>query len=174
VISIEVMRASAIEWLRYELQCKLICLERSPFNHDPCIPDVLGVNSTRRVVEVEIKRTFGDFVSNRKKDSMFRRKFLGIAPQLFYFFVPPELVAKVLPALQEGEGLLTLNGFSKYSGLPAVEILKKATPTGAKPLKLKEIVRMVAHQTGTLTSALVKIAKAKLSEDKIDAAPMLV
>jgi hypothetical protein len=171
MIPIDVLRAAAVEYLRYEVGCKLVCLERTPIRNDPCNPDVVGLNATRRMIEIEIKRTWADFKGNREKWSMKRRAARGIAPSQFYFLVPPDLVEKVLPELEEGEGLLTLEGCGGYSGLPKVAVRKKARPSGARPLRIKEVIRMVQHQTGTLSSALTKIAKASSSKIEVDAAP---
>jgi len=163
VIPIEVLRAVAVEYLRYERGCKVVALERTPLTGDPCVPDVVGLNATRRLVEIEIKRTWADFKANREKWSMARRKSRGLAPYQFFFLVPPDLAEKILPTLEEGEGLLTLAGVSSYSGLPKAVVRKVARPSGAKPLRMQEVIRMVGHQTGTLSSALTKLAKASLN-----------
>jgi len=175
MISIEVLRACAVEFLRYQRDCKMVCLERSPFliehkrrngqvsvEQDPCNPDVVGVTEARRVVEIEIKRTFSDFKKNREKTSMFRRQFLNIMPSQFYFLVPPNLVAKVEPLLEQKEGLLTTmtHHRSAYTNMPVLRIVKDASVMrDSRRLTLREMVRMVMHQTGTLSSALVKVAR---------------
>ncbi len=172
--SIEVMRAAAIEFLRYGRKCRLVCLERSPFAGDPCTPDVVGVTPARRVVEIEIKRTMADFRHNREKTSLFKRGFLGMLPSQFYFMVPEEMVSKVLPLLEPKEGLLSLSRRrSTYSKLPLASVVKAAAVIKeSRPLRLSEMVKAVSHQTGTLVSALVKIAKTfdeqPLSEDDIE------
>ncbi len=157
-----------MEFLRYERNCKLVCMERSPFIppggakfKDPCNPDVLGVTQARRVVEIELKRTMADFKANRDKTSLFRRGFLGILPSQFYFMIPPCMEAKVLPLLEDKEGLLVLDGRrSTYTKFPTVRIARPAAVIKeSRPLTLPEMVRMVSHQTGTLASALVKIAR---------------
>jgi hypothetical protein len=163
----DILKHAAVEFLRYEKGCKLVCLERSPFRQDPCTPDVIGVNASRRAVEIEVKRTWQDFKNNRQKDSMFRRKFLGLSPAQYYFIVPPALVAKVREALEPGEGLLTVDGLNGYSGLPKARVVVPATFTKTRPLTLKEIVRMVAHQTGSLSSALSKIARTKVDSGEV-------
>lgn len=158
---IETLRAAAVEFLRYDRQCKLVSLERSPVNYDPCTPDVVGVNATRRVVEIEIKKTWADFKNNRKKDSMFRRKFLKIPVSQYYFLVPGDLVAKVYEALEPGEGLLTLGAVNPMSGIPKIKVIKPASTQRVRKLTIKETIKMVAHQTGTLASALTKVVKLK-------------
>jgi hypothetical protein len=126
MISIEVLRAAAVEFLRYEKQCKLVCLERTPLTQDPFVPDVVGLNATRRLIEIEIKRIWPDFKANQEKWSMKRREARRIVPSQFYFLVPPELEEKVLPVIGEVEGLLGLQGFSVFSGLPKVVVRKPA------------------------------------------------
>ena len=176
VVSVEILRAAAVEWLRYEKSAKLVCLERSPFPRDPCVPDVMGITQSRYAIEVEIKRTIQDLRNNRKKTSMFQREFLNIAPSKFYFLVPVQLVTKVLPLLEPQEGLLTLAGRSPYSGLPRVSVYREAaTNRKARRLSIGAVIKMAAHQTGTLCSALVKIAKAfddnPLEEGDLEAEP---
>jgi hypothetical protein len=151
-----------VEFLRYERQCKLVSLERSPIQWDPCVPDVVGVNKTRRVVEIEIKMTMADFRNNRKKDSVYRRKFIGVPVSKYYFMVPPDLMAKVLPELEDGEGLLTVvSNHRAYGGSLAAQVVKEAAVQKVRRLSIKEIIKMVAHQTGSLNSALAKIATLK-------------
>lgn len=162
-MSIEILRFAALEWLRYERRCDLVCLERTPLQGDSCTPDVLGVDKARRAVEIEIKRTMADFRANREKRSLQRREFWGNPPYQFYYLVPPKLEAKVLAELQPHEGLLTVTDRSSlYSGLPKVRVVRVAPfNRKARRLSIREISKMVRHQTGTLASALMKLARAE-------------
>lgn len=159
----DVLKAAALEYLRYEAGCRLVCVERSPLTQDPCVPDVVGITDKRRMIEVEIKISWGDFKRGREKTSLFRRRFYGIKPWKYYFLVPQDMVEKVRPVLEDGEGLMTVNaGSSLYSGLPKISVVKPAlTDKNAQVLKLREIIRMVSHQTGSLVSAMAKVAKLK-------------
>jgi len=167
----DVLKAVAVEWLRYAQQCKLVCVERSPMRDDPCVPDVVGVTKNRKFIEIEIKVTWADFKANREKSSLFRRRFYGVRPWKYYYFVPEAMQERVLAELQEGEGLLTLaTKSSAYSGLPEIAVVKAARPDkNSRILMLRDIVRMVAHQSGSLSSALAKIAKMKLEKDVSEA-----
>ena len=157
-----ILQASAIEYLRYEAACKLVCMERSPWMNDPCTPDIIGVDKHRNVLEIEIKVSWADFKRNRKKDSMFRRRFLGIGPAKFHFMVPPELVERCRGALEEGEGLMSIDTTcNPYTGVPKAYVVVKAPFNKTRKLRLKEIVHMVGHQTGTLTRVLSKLVKCK-------------
>lgn len=163
LITSDVLRAAAVEHLRYRLKCRLVCTERSPFIRDPCTPDVIGVTDKRKVIEIELKMSWSDFKANRAKTSLYQRRFYGIRPWRYFFLVPPEMKDRVLAALEEGEGLLTIgDGSNVYTGLPKVVSVRPATiDRESRPLALKEIVRMVSHQTGSLVSALAKVAKLK-------------
>jgi hypothetical protein len=162
-ITADVLRSAALEYLRYEQQCKLVCTERSPFPNDPCVPDVVGVTAKRKVIEIEIKVSWADFKINREKTSLFRRRFYGVKPWKYSFIVPPDLVDRVKEALEDGEGLMTVSaGSSLYTGLPKVVVIKSAPyDKDSQELRLREIVKMVSHQTGTLTSAMAKVARLK-------------
>ena len=158
--NIAVMRAAAVAWLRYDSGCLLVALERSPLPRDACNPDVIGVTKRRMVVEIEIKRTMADLRANFEKSSMQHRERRNIGPTRFYYLVPPEMVDKAFPLIAPtGCGLLTLGGYNPYSGLPGIGMVHQATPVKRQPLSLKQIVKMVSHQTGTLASALTKLAK---------------
>lgn len=158
-MSIAILRSAAVEWLRYERKCALVCLERTPINNDWCNPDVVGVTSARRVTEIEIKRTMSDFRANREKRRMAMREWMNTRPSQFYFLVPPELVDKVKAELQPHEGLLTVGGQGSHSRLPEVKLIRAAAVQKSRKLSIQEVIKMVRHQTGTLSSALVRLAR---------------
>lgn len=153
------LEVAAIEWLRYEHSCPLVCMERSPI-YGGGVPDVVGVTKKRLVIEIEVKRTLSDFKANEKKTGVIWRR-QGLCseyPLKFYFLVPPKLVDKVKPLLKDGEGLLTLDtkddgsfDLSPYTKLPKLKcVVGTEAHKQATVLSLKRMVKMVAHQTGTL------------------------
>ncbi len=95
------MRAAAVGWLRYERGCYLVCWERSPWE-TAYRPDLIGVNSRRKVIEVEFKQSLADFKANESKRHLIQRVAFGYAPSQFYFAVPRSLVESVKPFLPAG------------------------------------------------------------------------
>lgn len=145
------LEASALEWLRYDRRCLLVCTERTPMA-DPCRPDVLGVLPNRRLIEIEIKRSMADFRANGDKRGMQHRPFW---PSQFYFLVPREMVEKVrgemaaaiLHESYSRAGLLTLiDGSRGFTGLPQVVVITRAQINKtAVRLSVHQIARMVRH-----------------------------
>ena len=168
MVSVVILRSAAVEWLRYERKCELVCCERTPLDRDQCTPDVLGVTQARRAIEVEIKRSIADLRNNRKKHGVIHRGYSGVGPSKFYYLVPVELVEKAAAELLPTEGLLTLGRRSIHTGLPQIRVVKEAPVQKTKRLSLREVIRMVRHQTGTLATALVKLAKYELLEGHAD------
>ena len=155
------MRAIGAEWLRYKQRCYIITWERSPWPHARHKPDLVGVTESRHVIEIEIKRTMGDFKQDEEKVIWHQRRMCTFpSPAKFYYMVPPELVEKVRPLLKEGHGLLAWSGESKWSKLPLLEVQKGATTNRlSKPLTLRQMVDMVRHQSGAVTRALAAVAR---------------
>lgn len=160
------MRAAALEWLRYERGCPIVTWERGPWDRLGHRPDVMGVSKKRELVELEIKRTYQDFKNDAEKRIWQNRDLFKVGwPHYFSYFTPPELVEKVTPLLRDGFGLVTYDSSKRtYSGLPALVSVKRATrQKDARTLTTNQLVRMVAHQSGTLVSAAHAMAKSDLS-----------
>lgn len=148
------LETAGCAWLRYERQCKLVCTERSVFQ-DPYRPDILGVTVGRRLIEIEVKRSVSDFNANAKKTHN-DLKYLS----QFYFLVPPRMVPKVRDAiiLMPDCGLLTLgNGW--FGDCPILEVVIACKAKRGDRLPWDLLVRMAAHQTGTLITAMTSNAR---------------
>jgi hypothetical protein len=151
------LRAAAASWLRYEKKCPLITFERGIGMGNP---DVLGINPSRFLIEVEVKVSLSDFKADAKKakwaatDRMAAR---GTAPhgtpKYFYYMVPLELVDSVLPFVRPGAGLLTCTGYHSNTGYPIIrsKVDAKAEKL-AKRVSIKDCLKLVKHQSGTLCS----------------------
>ena len=150
--------ASGTEYLRYERRCYLVAWQRGPW---PKIrPDILGVTSGRKAIEIEVKMTIYDFRANAHKRGERLRARGRYCPHQFYFLVPPALVEKVRGELPVGTGLLTVGGSQRISGTAKVEVVVgAAVHRRALRLQLPEIVKLVRHQSGTLCSAAAKLAR---------------
>lgn len=150
------LRASVATWLRYDKQCPVISFERGFGYYDR--PDVIAVTGDRRLIEVEIKISVGDFKKDAKKEKWGRRRQCYRQPHWFYYAVPPEIVDLVKPLVPEGRGLVTLNNPS-YSHVMAVLFVLRAKCDRQVPrVSLKEIVRMVRNQSGTLCGLAAQLA----------------
>ena len=150
------MRAACIGWLRYERQCHLAFWERSPFPDHRYIPDLIAINRSWKVIEVELKQSIHDFKANDKKRGITVRYYF---PAQFYFCVPRELVERVKPLMRKGIGLLTLKDKDDRFG-PQIEVITAATTNReATPISKFAVARMVAHQTASLHRACVALSK---------------
>jgi hypothetical protein len=66
-----------------------------------------------------------------------------------------------MPTLEPHEGLLTLSTRrrSSASKLPLILLRNEAQLQKSRKLSIKEMIKMVQHQTGTLSSALAKMGR---------------
>lgn len=151
------LEACALEYLRYEKRCFVVCTERTPMP-ELCRPDVLGLLPSRTLIEVEVKRTMADFRANGKKRGI---KFRMNWPAQFYFMVHPDIADNVLAEIEAGllddtyqrAGVLTVSTteVNSISGLNVVRCLKRApTNRAAVELGFHQIAKMVRDQSGTM------------------------
>lgn len=149
------LETRAFAWLRFEKRCPIVLWERTP---RPCgIPDVLGITKDRYLVEIEIKRSIGDFRVNEHKPHVRSRELiLPRWPRLFWFAVPRGLVEKVSAELPLYAGLLTADD----SDSGTLEVVKAAQANkDSRRVTLKEAVRAVECQTNQLWSAIKKLER---------------
>lgn len=174
------MRASAVQWLRYERQCVVVAIERT---FGCCQADVVGLSAKRHVTEIEIKRTMADFRANGKKHGMKLREkdaSMGVAiggdtwwtvPHQFYFLVEHAMVEKCKDELPPGCGLLSpqMEGESYmkslYPEIPKL-VVRVVAPTDsrARKLSMKKCVQMAKNQSGTIFSLLRQITKQQVPD----------
>ncbi len=163
-----VLKAAALQWLRYERQCMIVSLERPPRPRWHGVPDVIGVNLKRLVTEIEVKMTMADFRANKKKRCMkYRAEGMAECPWKFYFLVPPELVTAAQAELPgDFAGLMTLMTHPKdgrilnsIGNLPLVTVIRNAPAKDTKPLSIRELAAVVKDQSGTLVSLIYIICR---------------
>lgn len=147
------LESAALCWLRYKRQCPLVMLERTPFAYwrDRYRPDVVGISRERLAIEIEIKRTAGDYNANWKKLG-FQDGHPPAAPRFDqrYFLVPMAMKEHAIQNLPMGWGLIVS---SERRGTDMdLNVAKAAKRWGAKPLSTALLVRAVQHQSGTLAS----------------------
>ena len=155
------IRAKVAAYLRYERQYPIIAFERGFDYHSR--PDILAVTTARFLVEVEVKTSLADFRNDAKKykwrlyesSSRYHRE---QRPRQFYFAVPGKLKEKVLKELPEGAGLLEV---TDTPGLACKVWAVRKAPVNrnAKRLSLRDLIKMVRSQTGTMVTLALKEAK---------------
>lgn len=146
------MRAVLACHLRYKMQCSIFAFERGLGGDNP---DVIGVLPNRCLAEIEIKISLADFKRDASKKKWGSRYYRH--PRLFYYAVPPELVAKVEGLLPAGAGLLSFGGRDQITGLPGVVVHKVPRANkDSKPITEKEFHYMARHLSGTACSVLLK------------------
>jgi len=156
------LEAAALEWLRYEHRCKLVTFQRGVFySHNP---DVFGVEPSRRCIEIECKRSVGDFKADEHKRVTQLRRLGIVNVWKFYFLVTPQIVERVRPLLPAGAGLLTLDSdLSKYTHIHRVRCLVGAQCNAhARRLNPREVAVAVAAQTATLQRVLAMFCRQSL------------
>ncbi len=161
------LEARAFAWLRFEKRCPIVLWERSPRYCGR--PDVVGVTKDRYLVEIEIKRTVGDFRANADKWHVRTRNLsLPKWPRLFWFAVPRKLVEKVSAELPEYAGLLTADELD--AGF--LEVVKRPTAnTQSRRLSIKEAIRCVECQSNQLW-AMIKRDAPEADLGSIETKPM--
>lgn len=149
-----IMKAIAASWLRYDRKCPLVTFERGlDYNSNP---DVMAVNPSRFLVEIEIKISMSDFRADAKKSKWQWRERYGSRgrPKFFYYFVPMELVEKVKQELKPGHGLLTVKRPDKLmsiTGLPELDcVVSPKADSLAKRVSIDDRIRLIKHQSGSL------------------------
>jgi len=120
------------------------------------------MTARRTVIEIEIKRTMADFRANSRKRCIVHRDGRhDITPEQFYFLAPRSLAPSLVDLMPKGYGLLMPSSrVSRFTGLPLLVCLRPAMKQNpSKVLTMREIVRLLKAQSGTLVSALAKVSK---------------
>lgn len=156
----------AARWLKWEKDCALVMLERTP---RPMAgqPDVFGVTRSRYALEIEIKRSVSDFRANAKKYHIVNRcstdaetaaRFTARAPKQFWFMAPPKIAAKIDGEIPDYAGLLTLTGVQ-------VQVIKKApTNNASERLSLKECAKLM-NCAGNMIIAMMAYRRSEQNQD---------
>lgn len=181
-----VYRVLAAAWLRYDRGCYLTTFERSPWDVKE-LPDVLGMDRSRRLIEVEIKVSKADFLKDADKPH--RRNLLlrivgrmTTAPQELWYLVPRHLVSVVCDGAPEYAGVLcpSLTQFDPRSGLPLLEICRPALRLHSMKLPIPQVFTMAKDMSASLVSVLRDyaalagtVSSTVLCVDQTESDPML-
>lgn len=122
----------------------LTVMERSP-RQDYCgRPDILGITTSRYLLEIEVKRSLSDFKADKLKSSRqeIRRKMIGEKfPKQFWYLVPPELCKKVEGIVPQWAGLMRGPGRRE---IQTVHVIKQAPVNyESERLSVKECCRLL-------------------------------
>lgn len=137
-------------FLLYEKRCDIISTERGLYDYLGR-PDILGVTRDRKLIEVEIKRSFSDFKANFDKRIIGRyRDNPRIAPHYFYFLITADIEEKVMDYSREDThkdyGILVMT--HKFIGVRSAR--KAKLNKEAQKLSIKQMITMVRNQSKTL------------------------
>ena len=154
------LEAICLSWLRYERRCFLVACERLP-NSWSYRPDIIGVQLNRTFIEIEVKRTWSDYLANAKKREPWNYK-----PSQFYFACPSNLAQKIAEDLVQRDSLAGVIqpadgfGINSYTGLHFAAVTRKArlSPVATK-VRVSDVARLVSCQSGTLCSAYCQLAR---------------
>lgn len=155
-----VYRVLAAAWLRYDRGCYLTTFERSPWEVKE-LPDVLGMDRSRRLIEIEIKVSKSDFLKDADKPH--RRNLLlrivgkmTTAPQELWYLVPRHLVSVVCEGAPEYAGVLcpSVTQFDPRSGLPLLEVCRPALRLHSLRLPIPQVFTMAKDMSASMVSVL--------------------
>jgi len=164
------VKASVACYFRYTRQFPLVTFERS-FKEYFIKPDILVVTKNRKLIEVEVKVSLSDLKNDIKKRGwVLRQKYpdLYMMPYQFYYAVPSPLKDKAIEIIKgwkddgymNGDaGLICVLDKDNLGYNDVFVAIKAPINKEALTLSLKNVVKMVKDQTGTLCSCAVKIAK---------------
>lgn len=142
------LELSAMHWLWIEKNCQVVLEQRSP-RYGLGDPDVLGVTKDRHLIEIEIKRSAGDFRADFKKPHRINQALNSqTLPRQFYYLMPKDLAEKLKDQIPSHAGLMQC----KFD-CGDIEVVKVAPVNRAAPkLNIKEVIRlarqMAAHTMG--------------------------
>jgi len=166
------VRASIACHFRYTRQCPVIIFERAPGTLWVTYkPDLIAIRKDRKVIEVEIKVSLSDLKNDINKRHWKLREISPKSfpmPYMFYYGVPYEMKDKALEVIdgwkKDGKlcgkaGLLCVIE-KENIGFKDV-ICERKAPLNKAALKpsIRDIISIVKHQTGTLCSLSIKVAK---------------
>lgn len=155
------LRTLGFDFLRYDSGCFSVCMERSPWSSRQ-LPDVLGLNKARHLIELEIKISKADFNHDMKKkhrQALARDVEVNGAmqrqPNYLYYLVPQHLVEHVLASAPEWCGILTPGTrVNPYNGFPELDVIRKAPRLHDRRLSIKHCVVFARDMAGTMASLL--------------------
>lgn len=132
------LESSAVHWLRFKRRALVILLERWPL----CSfarPDVFAVTKRRETIEIEIKRSMGDFRANgRKHHVAFREAMLHQLPHFAFFLVPHDMADRVAAELPPWAGLM----IAERDGYDLEVLVRAPRNDKARRLSLLQVCRL--------------------------------
>jgi hypothetical protein len=132
-INSNLIKTALLCYYRFKCGCKLACTE---FNYGYGIADILTINKENEVIEVEIKISKSDLLSEGKhkqlKHLMLKEsnntKFLNSTPNRFYFCVPSDLQSEAIEYandLNSNYGVMVFN-YDPKQPQESIKIIKSS------------------------------------------------
>ena len=179
------LRTLGTEYLRYVRGCYIISFERSPWTTPGLTnreawsqkPDILGLTSKRFTIEIEIKISKADFLHDFKKQHRkaeasgmlgTRSQYVN-GPNYLYYLIPNQLVKVGMQEAPPLAGILTPSSkhFDRISGLPEIDIVRKATRMHSCRLNLHDTVVMSRDMAGSLASLSRDSVKHRVTKNRL-------
>ena len=107
-------------WLRFKRRCPLVCSEAMVYD---ARADLLGINKQDIAIEIEIKRTWGDFLADFRNKKTKHTHYLdentyAYKPSYLYYLAPTPLVGSIKGYL-DGEkypyGVIEFKGVHEFT-----------------------------------------------------------
>ena len=156
------LEVSALAWLRYEKRCPIVSLERWPLSdwvHGR--PDVCGVTEYGKVIQVEIKMTWGDYRNDAKKPKNLEWKTDKNGPWKSYYLAPIGLADRIKDDRPKGWGVLKpsirKSMYAEQFDLFAIRACKGQE--ASRQLSAGDMVAACAHQAGTVCALGRKVVR---------------
>lgn len=162
-ITSESIKASVAAYYRYQRQFPLVALEANSrleaFN-DGGQADILAVDKSRLLIEIEVKLTLADLKRDRHKlkHRNYRDNLVHYPTRLFYFAVPRALAnqAKLIcDQLYPYAGILGCDGKGQFD----VEVYREGKALFGQRLTFPQLLRMVREQSATVCRLAEAIAR---------------
>lgn len=159
------IKASVASYYRYGRQFPLVALEANSrleaFN-DGGQADVLAVDKTRLLIEVEVKLNLADLIRDRQKlkHRNYRDNLMNYPTHLFYFAVPKSIANQavlICGQLYPYAGVLGCDGQGRFD----VVVYREGKALFGKPLMFPQLLRMAREQSATICRLAEAVAKFK-------------
>lgn len=142
------IKAAVAAYFRYTKQCAIVCFEAYDWGGGGKA-DIQILTMGRKIWEVEAKVSLADLKNDIKKPKHQRLPMLDTPVERFYLAIPTIILRKAKPIIAEMypyAGILSVNGIYDTD----VGVIHSPRLLEARQLSLRESIKLVKQQTGTL------------------------
>lgn len=134
------LEEAAVRWLLLDRKCIAAYTERHPTGY--WLPDAIGILSSLRIIEIEIKRTVADFRQDRLKPNVMQwRAGSDWRPYQFYYMLPIEIIS-VLPEVPDFAGVIQVR--DRWQ----IEVVRRAQVNNkANKIRPKSVAKAIRQQS---------------------------